>query len=1233
MALNDNNKIINYTDLTYQDITAQIDKIFKADPRFANYNEGELSVLFTEIFASIADMLNYNIERASEEVFIDTAKRYRSAVKLSRNLNYDITRPIPAKASVKFIVNRTAVGTTKTVSIPQFTNLTFNGVNFVTSKAITIIINSSDTYVESDNIDIFQGEFKTIRFPGLNNSQVGKQYQRYYIDDPTFSQFYGEKDYKNGDFTLVGIGENSFEALNTDSGNLYDIRRVSLLADDKIDNFTFNTTQTAPRYKICLMRTSAESEDGRGVELRFGDGTFIDNGLKNTGTSIYIRYFSTLGSRSNQLGVIGSNPAINNTNNISYDGINKNQLVCQLTTNIITGTDLESVDSISSNAPGVFQTFNRLVTKLDYVSYLKSLTSPFDIKNAIAWGEQEELQNLSYHQPETINNSNVKPAIKKLFNCVLFSTIGNLYNQDVDTGIYAPNENYRSIVIDDDLTTFRYPSQNYINVLGADEVVGQLYFQQQQFNARFAAVDIIGTFNNSPVYYKGYANFYEQTMPVLADKTWARFTTNTEQQYLGLPTSVSVPAGKYRDMPMKFTLSIKDKAKVYAEITAVSNNTLNKNITTVTDPATGIETSTVTWDGEYICRTPYITSSDGQNLGLVMHPNSSTGIQDDVLKGLLGEIIDIDNDFVAPYYTAWGDVAKNIENSLNRSIENNITAQTAGIHFIVSCNIENDTKFISTLREKIRNYYNNVGSISLREIQNDRLGITYTQYIKFGITMTANNANYDNVSLTIATQYSDAEKAYCLDSTSFSTAVSRNNACINGQTIDPNSYYYGMLIGYTYSLLSKQEVEKNLFNFLDQTSFLLYKNNDYSNELSFIENLSNVIASLDDKAQITCRHIYISPIIQTFKISGNLNIKSGVNGDEVLSRLKDSFYSWANITVDYDVKVYLSNIIKIINQFNEITSSHITIEPYNLVNKPFGRKYYFDYESFANGTHYIFTNLDGYNKQTRTVIPESSIARFQEIVYYNIDSYLKKYRLNNPGFDNDVKYVSDPKSVGYQPGWPKCQNNICYGGDGSGECTSIAWSCQAVDPTNGLRPTPAHPLYDPKYDSSTSDYDPSLYGQRYSTVSESHEIYSNVLWNNLNPTQKDQAYYTEDKVWYWSNEITERTFLYELVNGIVKDCIGRGRTGISSISTSDSAGNNRHNITKMPEFYSFINEIHLDFDEIIKSNIVNINGDIAPIYETIANTYGIKYIRKSSGGFSLKNEIPQFIFATSFSYV
>lgn len=1240
MASNANNRIINYTDLTYQDITSQVEQILRSDERFKNYNEGELAQIFMQLFAGIADMLNYNIERASEEVYIDTAKRYRSAVKLSRNLNYDIKRPIPATAKVKFTVDRNTTGTTKIISIPQFTSLTYNGLNYVTGEAVTITVNPSDTLVESREVEILQGEFKTIRFPGLNNAQLNRQYQRYYIDDPTFANFYGEKDYKYGDLTIVGLGDNTEDALNPDNNNLYEIRRTSLLASDKIDEFTFNPTGVAPRFKLCLLRTSGDSEDGRGMELRFGDGTFIDNGLKNTLHSIFVRYFSTTGSRANALGVSGNGLSINNDNSISFDGLSRADLSTVLTTNITGGGDLESVESIEANAPGVFQSFDRLVTKLDYVSYLKSLTSPFDINNAIAWGEQEELDNLNFHQPETVNQQFSKPAIKKLFNVILFSAIGKLYNQNVDTGNWEANQDYRSIVVDDDLSTFRYPSQNYINILGAEEVVGQLYFQQEQFNTKFTVVDLVGDQNDETVYYKGYPNFYGLTMPVDARTNWTRDTTAVEQDVLGFAPQVTVSASgttqKFRDIPMEFTISVRDTNGVFDDIDLVSDQTLSKELVGV---------GTFDWFGQYVCRKPYLEASDGINYGLVLNPDDSTGDPDEVLEGLLGKILDADNDYFAPYYTAWGDIAQNIQTILNKTLEKSVYATNAGLSFSVNVNIEQDTNFIGALREKIRNYHNSAGSISLREIQNDRLGLNYTKFIQFGITLNSNNADYDEFNVSIEPLYDEVEKGLCIDKTPFNAAVANEFTCVNGETIDDNAYYYGMVTEFGYDVVQKDEVKGNLFNFKGKSSFTIYNNDDYSDELSFVENLSNLITSLDDKAQLTCRHIYVSPIIQTFKVSGNINMRSGVNGDDTLRRMKDRFYQWADDNVDYAIDVYKSNIIDVINSFNEVQATNITLEPYNILPKPFGRKYYFDYESFANGTHYVFNNLAGYIEDSggNFVADGSMIDKFQEIVYWNVDAYLKKYRLNDPTWDEDVKYVSNPDSPGYQPGWPKCQNNSCYNPNSSdgtcypscptGDCPSIGWSCAAEDPNYGGQPTPPAINYDPRYDSSTPDYDPALYGNNFTLVAESNELYSDVLWNANNPANMGNTYYTEDKVWYWSNEITERTFLYELVNGIVKDCTGRGRQGIGPVVTTDQYDNKRFNITKMPEFYAFINELHLDFDAIIKSNIVNVEGDIAPIFETVANTYGIRYKRRSSGGFSLSNEIPQFIFDVDYVYV
>ena len=77
-----------------------------------------------------------------------------------------------------------------------------------------------------------------------------------------------------------------------------------------------------------------------------------------------------------------------------------------LTTDIVGGADLEAVESIKLNAPSIYYSLDRCVTPGDYTAYLRTMTSPIIIRNAIAWGEQDE-------------GGNIEP-IQKLFNIYKF---------------------------------------------------------------------------------------------------------------------------------------------------------------------------------------------------------------------------------------------------------------------------------------------------------------------------------------------------------------------------------------------------------------------------------------------------------------------------------------------------------------------------------------------------------------------------------------------------------------------------------------------------------------------------------------------------------------------------------------------------------------------------------------------------------------------------------------------
>jgi len=456
---------LKYTSLTYDSILQQITDKFNSDSRFANFRQSAIASLMAEIFAGVADLVNYNLERRAEEAFLDTAKLKSSVILLSRMLGYVMQRPIPASATLKIKLKgdfSSIISTTDKLQIPLQSSFSYGGYKFILKK--TLIINLS-SYVDAmildgaayesdyitvdqnnDAIDIIQGEIKEKVIEGSTNPLIGSTFQVYKIDDTEFSNMYGSEDYDNP-VTRIWIGDNK----STD--NEYTIDRRSLINWEVIEAFS-----DQENIKVAVVRSAINE----GVELLFGNGRYASDGVNYTTSggaitsydNLYVQYLATKGFKANQSGVVDKKVTYSGRvyTNTGKDITNKVDFY--FATNIVGGADAESLESIKYNSPGIFASFSRCVTKDDYVNYLKSLTSPISIKNAIAFGEAEEL-----------NSDTGRDAVIRLFNVVLFSVLGHLYQVNTSPYYYYTKENgLDNNVLDSNFNIDDISYWNYFNV-------------------------------------------------------------------------------------------------------------------------------------------------------------------------------------------------------------------------------------------------------------------------------------------------------------------------------------------------------------------------------------------------------------------------------------------------------------------------------------------------------------------------------------------------------------------------------------------------------------------------------------------------------------------------------------------------------------------------------------------------------------------------------------------------
>lgn len=478
---------LDFTGLTYSEIVQQVNDILAGDSRFENFRETAIAKTLIEIFAASTDLTNHYLERRAEESYLDTAKLKSSVILLSRMIGYVPSRPIPASTSIKMILTGPLPGgltTSDQIVLSAGTSFDYNGTPFRLNKTYIYNFTTSDLSLgasstfskeiqyslESDSstlsiindpavsavdaglvktIDLLQGEIVSTTILGSSNALVGQLFQKYKIDDVTASNLYGQTDLGyDADSDTFNYDSNLTRVIIGDRE--YRIDKRSLFNNKTI--FDFNTTSATE--DMCVLRSSIDEK----MELIFGDDNYASIGARTRSDDITLSYFSTLGAAANQTGVVGDtletdaqfqSSSIALTPNISF----------KLTRNITRGADFEDIESIRYNSPNIFYSLDRLVSTTDYISYLKALTSPINVKNAVAWGEQEEGQGV---------------AIKKLANVVLFSVLGDLYKKDSSGNWNVKTLSGSPSISDAILEGTEELETNYFNVLIKESVVDEL---------------------------------------------------------------------------------------------------------------------------------------------------------------------------------------------------------------------------------------------------------------------------------------------------------------------------------------------------------------------------------------------------------------------------------------------------------------------------------------------------------------------------------------------------------------------------------------------------------------------------------------------------------------------------------------------------------------------------------------------------------------------------------------
>jgi uncharacterized phage protein gp47/JayE len=309
---------IPQVDYTSRDYTSIREDLIALIPNFApqwtSRDSSDFGIVLLELFSYVGDLVNYQIDRAANESFIDTATQRDTVIKLASLLGYTPNSASPATGAVTLTNNGTS-----TISIPALTIL--NTQQDITGATIYFTLDSAITSLAagaSTTANVTQGSIAYVE--PLGNSD-GSKSQAFPLSN-------------TGVFT------------NT--------------ADTTMSVTVNGTTYTKTPYLIDYSATDLVYTtyiDGAGVTyIKFGDG--VSGNIPPSGSVITAtyRYSTTTPSLGNipagSLNVINVVDNVVVTNALAFSG----------------GADEESTDSIRVNAPKSLRAINRAVSLSDYVS-------------------------------------------------------------------------------------------------------------------------------------------------------------------------------------------------------------------------------------------------------------------------------------------------------------------------------------------------------------------------------------------------------------------------------------------------------------------------------------------------------------------------------------------------------------------------------------------------------------------------------------------------------------------------------------------------------------------------------------------------------------------------------------------------------------------------------------------------------------------------------------------------
>jgi len=321
---------LDYVNYDFDDLTQQLIDRVSSKSAWTDTYRSSTGQMLIELYAYVANLVLYYVERRAEESYIETARNRSSVINLVRLLNYIPKLRTSAEGILIFSI---PAAHTTNIYIPKYTECqTSNGIKYIVSEDVVLLAGATTV-----NANAKQGEVID-----LISVSSGVSDQEYPIED-------------------TEAEDGSIEVL--------------------VNNIEWEQTSTFltayPESQVYKLRYELNDT----LTVLFSDGQ--KGKIPPGGDTTIIRYVRSSGIDGN---VYASDSIVTINSNI-YD--EAGVLINMTVTNndvFLGGDEREDTEEIRYEAPRVFSTGDRAVTKDDYIAILENYAG---IANANIWGEME----------------------------------------------------------------------------------------------------------------------------------------------------------------------------------------------------------------------------------------------------------------------------------------------------------------------------------------------------------------------------------------------------------------------------------------------------------------------------------------------------------------------------------------------------------------------------------------------------------------------------------------------------------------------------------------------------------------------------------------------------------------------------------------------------------------------------------------------------------------------------